>query len=188
MINLKSINFNLQIAYIFIVIGFIVSFIDAKSAIAGYSLIICALIFLLVITFALLNRVESRNKGIIPLIKFIISHSFPVLLILALVSWILSIYISNFDRLQKGDLPYEFKQFNIVSTILFFFELFVLFSYFQKQFSETKIMQKNPDSVMAQALELISSQSKSLLYLLASLSMVSVGIMQTIVNYYLTDG
>ena len=56
MVDLKSVNFNLQIGFILIVIGFIVSFIDIKGTIAGYSLIICALTGLLVIIFALLNR------------------------------------------------------------------------------------------------------------------------------------
>ncbi len=56
MVDLKSINFNLQISFLTIIIGFIVSLIDVKGAIAGYSLIICALIGLVVIIFALLNR------------------------------------------------------------------------------------------------------------------------------------
>ena len=54
MVDLKSINFNLQISFLTIIIGFIVSLIDVKGAIAGYSLIICALIGLVVIIFAAL--------------------------------------------------------------------------------------------------------------------------------------
>ncbi len=188
MINLKSINFNLSMGFIFIIIGFLVSFIDTKGAIAGYSLIICALTGLLVIIFALLNREERKNMGIVPLIKFLVGHSFPVVILIALVSWVLSINITHYERLQRGDVPTEFKQFEVVSTILFFLELSILYTYFQKQFSETRAMDKNPDSILAKSLELMSSQSTYLLYLLTTISTISIGIMQTIVNYYLTDG
>ena len=135
MVDLKSVNFNLQIGFILIVIGFIVSFIDTKGAIAGYSLIICALTGLLIIIFALLNNEERKNLGFFALVKFLIGHSFPVLILIGLVSWVLSIYINHYERLERGDIPDEFKQFSVVSTILFFIELSLLYSYFQKQFT-----------------------------------------------------
>lgn len=185
MVDLKSVNFNLQIGFILIVIGFIVSFIDIKGTIAGYSLIICALTGLLVIIFALLNKEERKNMGFFALIKFLLGHSLPVLILIGLVSWVLSIYINHYERLERGDIPDEFKQFNLVSTILFFIELSLLYSYFQKQFTETKMMD---NSAMAKTMELLSQQSTMLLYLLATISTISIGIMQTIVNYYLTDG
>ena len=185
MVDLKSVNFNLQIGFILIVIGFIVGFIDVKGAIAGYSLIICALAGLLVIIFALMNREERKNMGFFALLKFLLGHSMPVLILIGLVSWVLSINISHFERLEKGDLPDEFKQFYVVTTILFFIELSLLYSYFQKQFTETKVID---NTVMAKTMELMSSQSTMLLYLLSVISTISIGIIQTIVNYYLTDG
>lgn len=188
MVDLKSINFNLQIAFLTIIVGFIVSFIDVKGAIAGYSLIIASLIGLVVIIFALLNREEEKRSGFFALLKFLLGHSMPVLIIIGLVSWVLSIYISHYERLEKGDIPNEFKQFSVVSTILFFIELALLYGFFRRQFMETKLIQKGDNSIMAKSIELISSQSTMLLYLLTSVSAISIGIMQTIVNYYLTDG
>jgi hypothetical protein len=129
MVDLKSINFNLQIGFILVIIGFIVSFIDVKGAIAGYSLIICALSGLLIIIFALMNRDERKNMGFFALLKFLLGHSMPVLILIGLVSWVLSINISHYERLEKGDLPDEFKQFYLVTTILFFIELSLLYSY-----------------------------------------------------------
>ena len=185
MVDLKSVNFNLQIGFILIVIGFIVSFIDTKGAIAGYSLIICALTGLLIIIFALLNNEERKNLGFFALVKFLIGHSFPVLILIGLVSWVLSIYINHYERLERGDIPDEFKQFSVVSTILFFIELSLLYSYFQKQFTESKA---TDNTTLAKTMELLSQQSTMLLYLLTTISTISIGIMQTIVNYYLTDG
>ena len=112
----------------------------------------------------------------------------PVLIMIGLVSWVLSIYITHYERLEKGNIPSEFKQFSLVSTILFFIELSLLYAFFKNQFSESKILQKKDNSVMAKSIELLSSQSTMLLYLLTSISAISIGIMQTIVNYYLTDG
>ena len=161
---MKNIIYLELITYALIVAGYIVTIIFplGVGTVTGYSTVIVALFTLIVLKIVPLTQVQSLNwRMFIPMI--------PIIIILGICVWLLTINIKFSKDITKGNVPREYTTFNVLSFILLFMQLIMLY----KSDLDTSSWLVSPSWIIS---------------LLASFQFIVVFIMQMNLEYFITDG
>ncbi len=181
----QSILYDLNIIYSLIFVAVIVMYLPGGS-IYAYSIMMMALTGILFIKFALMTKIQQQYT-FLEMLKNIFFKSFPILLVLGIVTWLVYINIRWYDKIKQGKVPYEFLDFTNIVNLLLIFKIFILNSLIKKEF-EIKDDFNSGNENLNKIVKLLREQSEMILYLLSIFGFLMVGFMQVIMDYFLTDG
>jgi hypothetical protein len=163
----------------------------ANSVIWGYGVVIIALIGILYITFALATK-SNMQDSIIGFIKTIFGSSFPIIFLLGLLTWIITMNISYKSRINKGQVSKDYYTFNYVSSILIIIQIMIMLNYIRNSIYLSNAMKSDAvENVKNNIVTIFSEKTTQMAtvgYAIGSVNYVIVGILQVILDYFSTDG
>jgi|TARA_Y100000992_G_C21273789_1_gene498616 hypothetical protein len=114
--------------------------------------------------------------------KALLKHDvLPIILIVLILAWLFSLNIKYYDKfIEPNMLPNEFIRFKNLTTALLFIAIILI--------NSMKYIFYNNQIVEDQEKNVKKSQNRYILYLLVTILAVMTGLMQVILQYYLTDG
>ena len=185
----KKFNFNTNIVMWGAAVGIFVLLLPIPAgSIYAYGLIFFALLGLLILHLALQTRM-SMETGILHILKKLLfaSETLPILGLMTVLAWLFSLNIKYYARFNNPDmLPREFKTFKGVITGLLGIALLLVKTITSAENKESGAMKsKNP---LAKFYKYASDSSVSILYLVITILGIGTGILQVMLEYYLTDG
>ena len=176
LINLKDSIYNINVLFGLIIAGFITLLYDYGWAeIVGYSLITFSVfvIFFITMGFSSTDKMKTSTFGFI---MNTIKTCFPMILILFLLSWIISMNIIYYDVIADNQTPRDYQTYARTAAWLFIMLMYLLRVYAFKFINP----EDNKDKV--------SRYSPVLIVFLSSVLFWVLSIMQLILRYYITDG
>jgi len=153
----------------------------ATGSIYGYGLIFFALMALLLLHLALKAQSIESTSGIISSLKIIFmgSETLPIIGLMIVIAALLSLNIIYYDNFNNTDmLPQEFLNFKSLATGLIFVALILI-----KTITDNEILDNTVGSNKS-----TSDSMVYILYLVVLVLAINIGLMQVILQYYLTDG
>jgi len=178
-------NFSIIVMVVIAIVGFIIKIVfDSKpskdgisgpaySNIYGYSIIAFSILCGIFLSFSLAiekdknDTNESKNK--FSVLKLMFMKSFQPLLLFFILVWILSININYYTKINKGQVTETYDNFSGIFTFLVTAQTIILFIYLNSDEPRRKIL-------------------SNLLYILSSLNIVLLVIMNIIMRFFTTDG
>ena len=160
------------------IISFIISFFTSgetsyNSSIAGYSILILAIMMILTMMITKVLKVMS-NGSTTQLIMPILSQLGPFLLMLLIISFVLYLIVNYKYPILENHISPNYHTFSNITIILMLVQLYIVYvNIFTKEFENSGKLTK------------ITS---NLLYLLGVFSAASTSIMYIILKYFRTDG
>lgn len=188
--SLLSTNRNLEISNLFglLVGGVIVKIFFSSQGVAsasiwGYGLSALATFLLVIISFAFKSKINFNDKGYTLLES--INSMIPPFLLLIILIWAIILNVSNFDAVNKSNLPKEYGQYSFISSFLIIIQIISLFIYFNNKygllfFSQTQERRLKEKIKIVDATETI--------YILFLFNAIMLGMMQIVLEFFTTDG
>lgn len=136
-LKLANLQYNINIIFSIIAVGFIVLFIDIKAAIIGYGIIAFCTVGIIFLLFALLSQGQLKQSTI-SLIYNIMYNSTPTLAVLVILTWLIAMNVINYDRITSEAVPDDFLTFLNIANIILIVQFFCLKYYIGDQISITK--------------------------------------------------
>jgi hypothetical protein len=155
--NVSNVSYLNYMTYTLIVAGYLVTMFSPESSIAGYSCVVAGLFF-----YMMLQVVPLTQQSKISFSMFL--PFLPIIIVLGVVIWILSINVKYFKKIDKGIVTPEYKTFNTLAFFLLLIQLGLL----------------SRRNSLPYATTLIS--------LVVSFQIIVVFIMQMNLEYFITDG
>jgi len=153
---MRNLHYLELLTYALIISGYLVAMAFPQGAVAGYSCVVAGLFTIIILKVVPLTHVPEISMALfIPLL--------PILAILCLSAWLLSINIKYSKNIQNGNVTSEYKTFNSISFVLLLMQLVLLY--------------KND-----------IPYSTSLVSFLASFQLIVIFILQMNLEYFITDG
>lgn len=187
--SLLSTNRNLEIVNLFglLVGGVIVKIFfssqgPASASIWGYGLSALATFFLVVISIAFLTKYDT--PGYAGLVE-IIDSMLPSLLLLIILIWAIILNVSNFNAVNKTNLPKEYGQYSFISSFLIIIQIISLFIYFNNKYGLLFFTQSDKRVLKGQ-IKIIDA--KETIYILFLFNIIMLGMMQIVLEFFTTDG
>jgi len=166
-------------AFIFAgVIAFILGFFTESTTslgayIAGYSVLVLAIMMILVILFSNILKITA-NDSIFQILYTIFMISGPFILILGIISFILYLLINYKDKIIKGNIAPGYNSFSNIIIMLLLIQLYLVYS--------------NINTEKFEITGRISKVTASIIYLIGVLTAMCSIILFIILKYYSTDG
>lgn len=153
---MNNLSYLTLLTYAVIISGYVVAMAFPQGAVAGYSCVVAGLFTLLLLKLVPLTHVPQIKFAIfVPLL--------PMIFILGISVWLLSINIKYNKNIQKGNVTDEYKTFNSISFVLLLLQLVLLYK---------KDM----------------PYSTSVISFIASFQLIVIFILQMNLEYFITDG
>ena len=143
----------------------------ANASIWGYGVIIGTIFTAIFLSFALLSNKPTLDNNIIDFIKGLVVNSFPSLITLIILVWLLGINMTYYKKINQGNLSESYNQFSWISTLFIMIQLVSLFYLLQKQTCGGD-----------------SATSKYVVYGTSFINLIIVSFMNIILKYFSTDG
>ena len=164
----KKIGFSTSVISWVSAVGFIILLLPVSdSSLYGYSTIFFSLMGMMMIHLALVTK-ENMESGII---KILISMNI--------------VYYNRFNNPEM--LPDEFTNFKSLVTGLLGISIILVTTITSQEQSELQAKNKGQNNI-SKFYKFASESGSSMLYLLITILGISVGLMQVIMKYYITDG
>jgi hypothetical protein len=159
-------------------ISFIIGFLsDSKISlgayIAGYSVLILAILMILVLLFSHILK-SNPNPPLNYLMNSIIMIAGPFLLILGIISFLLYLLIKYKINITEGKVAPGYFSFTNIIVILLFLQFYILHT--------------NIDTANFETTGKMSKVISSIMYLIGVIIAICSIILYTILKYYSTDG
>ena len=188
--SLLSTNRNLEITNLFglLVGGVIVKIFFSSQGVAsasiwGYGLSALATFLLVIISFAFKSKINFNDKGN-TLLETINSMMPPFLLLIILI-WAIILNVSNFDAVNKTNLPKEYGQYSFISSFLIIIQIISLFIYFNNEYGFLFFIQSKKRNLKE---EIKIIDAKETIYILFLFNIIMLGMMQIVLEFFTTDG
>ena len=186
----KKINFSSNIVSFVSAVGFFILLLPfPDGSIYGYGTIFFAMLGLLLLHLALVTR-ENMESGLIQILKELVfaSQTIPIVLLMTVIGWLISMNIIYWDRFNNPEmLPDEFKNFKGLSTGLLGISILLVKTITGQEVQELQAQTKGQNNI-SKFYKFASESATSMLYLVITILSITVGLMQTIMKYYITDG
>jgi len=154
----------------------------ANATIWGYSIILFSLFGILFISFALANKISMKDNTI-QLIKNLFNTSLPILLLIAILSWILIINIKFKKIINSGLVASNYNQFSNISSFLIIIQILIVYKYLSYVVDKINNI-ITPNNKKEQNI----SQVIYISYILSLVNFIFAGLMNILLEYYSTDG
>jgi hypothetical protein len=164
----------------------------ANSTIWGYGVVLIAVTTVLFVNYALYSKIgqntgvgrfdsngELSLTGIFNFIKSFLSSSAPAMIMIGMMVWVMSLNITYFTRINKGQVANEYFQLTLINSFLCIFQLIALFMYLK---TYTSIELKTEEILQAQ------SRLSFATYFISTINLIVVGMMTIILEFFSTDG
>lgn len=181
-----EIGYNLNIFLWFCIIGIAVVFSAPKQIVWGYTWIIFSLIGMLTMIWALISP-DMMNKSFMSVIYSSFTHSLPVVIIIILLSWVISMRLHYAYNFNNGTIPKMYYNYLHIANILLIFEILAVYNLTKNKFS-SESAPAFASGMMNSIKKGVDKQQGGILYLLIAINFILVSIMNTILKYYMTDG
>lgn len=158
----------------------------ANSAIWGYGVVLIALFGILYVTFSLATK-DEMQEGVLQFLKTIMKSSFPVLFLMGLIVWLITMNVSYRERINKGQTSKDYYKFGYISTALIVLQIIIILK-FVKDKMESKPTMSSSDTTLSKVFNALATQMASIGYAVGTINYAIVGIMQIILEYFSTDG
>ena len=138
---------------------------------------------------ALVTR-ENMEAGLITILKELLlaSETLPIVGLMTVLGWLISMNIMYWDRFNNPEmLPDEFKNFKGLATGLLGISVILVQSITGQETKELQAQTKGQNNI-SKFYKFASESGASILYLVITILTITVGLMQTIMKYYITDG
>ena len=153
---MKNLFYLSLLTYAVIISGYVVAMAFPQGAVAGYSCVVTGIFTLLLFKLVPLTHIpEISLKMFFPIM--------PMIIILGISVWLLSINIKYSKNILKDNVTSEYKTFNSISFVLLLMQLVLLY--------------KND-----------MPYSTSVISFIASFQIIVVFILQMNLEYFMTDG
>lgn len=156
----------------------------ASSVLWGYGLVTIAIFFLM---FVQINQyLKDPSTPPLPTRAVLLGTIFnilPTLLMFIILAWIVTINFQFYKQINTGDLAGEYKEFSNMTTVMIIFQLILVFKYINSKFKSTGGNATNDEKNKAEA-----NKFANVSYILAILNFAFIGMMNTIIVSYTTDG
>jgi len=186
----KKIGFSSNIVSFVSLVGFFILLLPMPDgSIYGYGTIFFALLGILMLHLALVTR-ENMEAGLITILKELLlaSETIPIVGLMTVLGWLISMNIMYWDRFNNPEmLPDEFKNFKGLATGLLGISVILVQSITGQETKELQAQTKGQNNV-SKFYKFASESGASILYLVITILTITVGLMQTIMKYYITDG
>ena len=186
----KKIGFSTNIISWVSAVGFIILLLPVSdSSLYGYSTIFFSLMGMMMIHLALVTK-ENMESGIIKILKELLlsSETIPVFLLMTILGWLISMNIVYYNRFTNPEmLPDEFTNFKSLVTGLLGISIILVTTIASQEQSELQAKNKGQNNI-SKFYKFASESGSTMLYLLITILGISVGLMQVIMKYYITDG
>lgn len=152
----------------------------ASSVLWGYGLVTISIFFLM---FVQINQyLKDPSTPPLPSRAVLLGTIFnilPTLLMFIILAWIMTINFQFYKQINTGDLAGEYKEFSNMTTVMIIFQLILVFKYINSKFKPAGSSSVNNDDAIKFA---------NVSYILAILNFAFIGMMNTIIVSYTTDG
>uniref|UniRef100_A0A6C0EUP4 Uncharacterized protein n=1 Tax=viral metagenome TaxID=1070528 RepID=A0A6C0EUP4_9ZZZZ len=160
------------------VISFIISFFSSGnvsfgSILAGYSVLIMAIMMILLILFNNIFKVPQSGTTF-QIISSIIMTTGPFLLMLGLIGFIMYLIIFYMNPIMENKVSPSYFTFSNIAIILFLLQIYIVYTNISTEKFETTGK--------------LNKITSSLMYLLGVLTTICSLILFTILKYFRTDG
>ena len=186
----KKIGFSSNIVSFVSLVGFFILLLPMPDgSIYGYGTIFFALLGILMLHLALITR-ENMETGLIKILKELVlaSETIPIVALMTVLGWLISMNIMYWDRFNNPEmLPDEFKNFKGLATGLLGISVLLVQSITGQEVQELQAQNKGQNNI-SKFYKFASESGTSMLYLVITILAITVGLMQTILKYYVTDG
>jgi len=186
----KKIGFSSNIVSFVSLVGFFILLLPMPDgSIYGYGTIFFALLGILMLHLALVTR-ENMEAGLITILKELLlaSETLPIVGLMTVLGWLISMNIMYWDRFNNPEmLPDEFKNFKGLATGLLGISVILVQSITGQETKELQAQTKGQNNI-SKFYKFASESGASILYLVITILTITVGLMQTIMKYYITDG
>lgn len=186
----KKIGFSTNIISFVALVGFFVLILPIPDgSIYGYGTILFALMGILMLHLALVTR-ENMEAGLLTILKELLlaSQTLPIVLLMTVISWLISMNIIYWDRFNNPEmLPDEFKNFRSLATGLLGLSVLLVQSITSQETQELQAQNKGQNNI-SKFYKFAAESGSSILYLVITILAIVVGLMQTIMKFYITDG
>ena len=156
----------------------------ASSVLWGYGLVTISIFFLM---FVQINQyLKDPSTPPLPSRAVLLGTIFnilPTLLMFIILAWIVTINFQFYKQINTGDLAGEYKEFSNMTTVMIIFQLILVFKYINSNFKSTGGNATNDEKNKAEA-----NKFANVSYILAILNFAFIGMMNTIIVSYTTDG
>lgn len=186
----RKIGFSTNIISFVAIVGFFVLILPIPDgSIYGYGTILFALMGILMLHLALVTR-ENMEAGLLTILKELLlaSQTLPIVLLMTVISWLISMNIIYWDRFNNPEmLPDEFKNFRSLATGLLGVSVLLVQSITSQETQELQAQNKGHNNI-SKFYKFAAESGSSILYLVITILAIVVGLMQTIMKFYITDG
>tara|TARA_Y100000992_G_scaffold299618_1_gene266692 strand:- start:4317 stop:4910 length:594 start_codon:yes stop_codon:yes gene_type:complete len=186
----QKFDFDSNVAIVFAAIGVFVLLLPVPTgSIYGYGVIFFALLGLLMLHLALQTKMNLQ-AGFVEILKkmLISSQTIPVIALMGVIAWLMSMNIRYYDKYNTPDmLPQEFMNFKGLATGLILISVILVKTITDDETQESKALNKKKGSLV-EFYKYAAESASGILYLLIAMLGITAGIMQVILQYYLTDG
>lgn len=161
---MKNISYLESITYALIVAGYIVALVIPQGAgsISGYATVVVGLFTLIMLKMVPLTHMQELKWQMF-------SGMIPMIVVLGISIWLLTINIKFSKHIEKGNVPKDYTMFSVLSFILLFLQLILIY----KDDYDTTSWIVLPSWIIS---------------FLASFQFIIVFIMQMNLEYFITDG
>jgi hypothetical protein len=157
----------------------------ASATIWGYLTVCLALIGVLLVTIAFVNKEKKGSQQ--QTLKEIITNCAPVFFMIGVLAWLIGININYFTKINQGLVASEFYRYSTTSTFFIIFQLIVVFKYLHDKVQGNK-HEGQTNNTLEEIGRLFIKQLTAISYILGIINIVVAGVLQIIVQYFSTDG
>lgn len=161
----------------------------ASSSIWGYGVVALAIISVLVIFISLASNITNIEKyNVFGFLKTLVQYSFPSLLTLIILIWLITLNIIYFKRINQGKVADEYYTYSTITTCIVIFQIITLFKYLNDNLSKIN-KQITSDLLSGTESNYIPNDSMAYAtYFFTFLNFIFIGIMTIVLQFFSTDG
>ena len=157
----------------------------ATAVVWGYGLSSIALVLLLFVSFALTTDVSRKISMSGPaFLSALFSQAIPIVCLLAVLAWILTLNLRYYTRINKGLVANEYEPYSRISMFMIAMQLILIVRWAGQEAAAAGRGGRNKT-----AKELANAdQVKYIGYLLTVINIVFAGMLTIVLTYFTTDG
>jgi hypothetical protein len=159
----------------------------ATAAIWGYGVTALSLVGILVVSLALASR-GTMGASLLQFLKSALTGSLPVVLLLGIIAWLVSMNVQFFTRINQGKVAPEYDRLSTASSVLIALQFILLLKFLRDKAISARDRTPGGTSVLAKVYAFLSTQISMFLYVLGAINLVLLGSMQVVLQFFSTDG
>jgi hypothetical protein len=143
----------------------------ANASLWGYGVVSLSVFSVMFLSFALASNMSNLNKDMYGFIKELLADSFPSLLTLLILVWLVTLNVTYFKRINQGKISSEYNQFSNLNTVFLVIQIIALFMFLRDQTSSTG-----------------NNKMSYVIYIMTFINVILVSMMNIILRFFSTDG